>query len=139
VSQSAATTHAYVGYLASGLEGANPPSGVVSTSVNTFVTWNNLGYRVSVPVEVACFEPHGFAIITATANIDVGPTPYFIEIYNQAGTRISVCSSGSTCQGGGSCGSVGAYYGFISFSSISFPPAGIQASSNVGVEFPEPS
>lgn len=139
VSQSAATTHAYVGYLASGLEGTNPPSGVVSTSANTFVTWNNLGYRVSVPVQVTCFEPHGSAVITATANIDVGPTPYFIEIFNQAGTRIGVCGSGSTCQGAGSCGSVGVYYGFIALGSTSFPPSGIQASSNAGVEFPQPS
>jgi hypothetical protein len=139
VSQSAATTHKYVGYLASGLEGTNPPSGVVSTSAFTFVTWNNLGYRVSVPVQVTCFEPHGSAVITATTNIDVGPTPYWIEIFNQAGTRLAVCGSGTTCTGSASCGTVGAYYGFISSNSTSFPPAGIQASSNVGAESPQPS
>jgi len=139
VSKSAATTHAYVGYLASGLEGTNPPSGVISTSVNTFVTWNNLGYRVSVPVQVFCFEPSGSAVITATANINVGPTPYWIEIFDHTGHRLSVCGSGSTCTGSASCGTVGAYYGFISSNSLSFPPGGIQASSNVGVEFPQPS
>jgi hypothetical protein len=36
--------------------------------------------------------------LTATANQDVGPTPYFIEIYDlSTDDRVAVCNSGSTC------------------------------------------
>ena len=138
VSQSAATTHSFIGYLASGLEGTNPPSGEVSASVNTFVTWNSAGYTLSVPVSVSCYQPHGSAVITATANIDVGPTPYYIEVFNSYGTRIGVCSYGTACTVSSDCDGVN-YYGFISSYSTTFPPAGIQASSNVGFESANPS
>jgi len=36
--------------------------------------------------------------VTATANMDVGPTPYFIEIFNQAtGALVGRCGGGSVC------------------------------------------
>ena len=36
--------------------------------------------------------------LTATANTDVGPTPYYITIYDETtGAELAVCGSGSTC------------------------------------------
>lgn len=36
--------------------------------------------------------------LTATANTDVGPTPYYISIYDETtGAELAVCGSGSTC------------------------------------------
>jgi hypothetical protein len=36
--------------------------------------------------------------LTATANTDVGPTPYYITIYDQTtGAELAVCGSGITC------------------------------------------
>jgi len=36
--------------------------------------------------------------LTATANTDVGPTPYFITIYDQTtGAELAICGTGLTC------------------------------------------
>jgi hypothetical protein len=38
------------------------------------------------------------ATITATVNADVGPTPYFISVYDEtAGQELAVCGAGTTC------------------------------------------
>jgi hypothetical protein len=36
--------------------------------------------------------------LTATANTDVGPTPYYITIYDETtGAELAICGTGSTC------------------------------------------
>jgi hypothetical protein len=44
-------------------------------------------------------EPIGQPVtLTVTANIDVGPTPYYITIYSETtGAELAVCGSGATC------------------------------------------
>jgi hypothetical protein len=71
--------------------------------------------------------------VTATANANVGPTPYYIEIFDEnTGSRLAVCGSGTTC----SLSFTPSLYGsnlvaFISGSGATLPPPGIVASSNV--------
>jgi hypothetical protein len=133
VSQSAGATHAFVAYVAANVTETNPPGGIQSASANTFVTWSDSGYTVSVPPSISCFTT---GTITATANVDVWTTPYYIEIFNGNGTKLRSCPGGSSCSVVAAC--TGQYYAFISESSASFPPAGTQASSNPGVMYPQP-
>jgi hypothetical protein len=128
VSQSAATTHEYIAYLSSN-SAAYPPTGIQETSPLSFVTWSNLGWRVSLSAPSATF---GNETVTATANGNVGPTPYYIEIFDETGTRLAECGSGSAC----SVTFPPSYSGsnlaaFISGYSTTLPPAGIVASSNI--------
>ena len=128
VSQSQATTHMYVAYV-SGNSTAMPPANTVATSQKSFVTWTSTTYRVSLPTATGCLAS-GSATILATANIDVGPTPYYIEIFDTySGTRVGYCPSGSTCLGTYQCGSIG-LTAFISSASTTIPPANTQSSSN---------
>jgi hypothetical protein len=128
VSQSVATTHEYVAYLSS-YSAAYPPAGIQETSLLSFVTWSNLGWRVWLSAPSVTF---GNETVTATADGNVGPTPYYIEIFDENGTRLAECASGSAC----SVTFTPSYGGsnlvaFISNYSTVFPPALIVASSNV--------
>ncbi len=128
VSQAAATTHEYVAYL-SDLSTAYPPPGIQETSPFSFITWSNLGWRVSLSAPVATY---GSETVTATTDGNVGPTPYYIEIFNETGTRLGVCGVGSTC----SVTFTPSYAGsnlvaFVSAYSTALPPASTVASSNV--------
>ncbi|MGC4066421.1 MAG: hypothetical protein QM784_17670 [Polyangiaceae bacterium] len=129
LSQAAATTHAFAAYLVSATTTTVPTSGYVSNSAKTFVTWGSSGYQVSVPNSVQCTTPTGHATITATANVDVTSTPYYIEIFDGSGNRIAVCPRNATCTASAPCNSF-AYSAFISNNSTAFPPANTQASSN---------
>jgi hypothetical protein len=133
VSQSAATTHEYIAYL-SNYSTAYPPAGIQETSRVNFITWSNLGWRVSLSAPSATY---GSETVTAYANGNVGPTPYYIEIFNEStGTRLAECAWGSAC----SVTFTPSYSGsdlvaFISGYSTAFPPTGIVASSNVATSY----
>ena len=79
VSQGAATTHEYIAYL-SNYAAAFPPPGIQETSRVSFITWSGLGWRVSLSAPSATY---GSETVTAYANGNVGPTPYYIEIFNE--------------------------------------------------------
>jgi len=128
VSQSVATTHRYVAYV-SGYSTAFPPAQLQETSAASFVTWSNLGWRVSLNAPAGTF---GSETVTATASADVGPTPYYIEIFDEdTGTLIALCGTGSSCSAtftpsfGGSN-----LVAFVSLYDTSYPPSAIVASSN---------
>ena len=56
------------------------------------------GFTVSLAASTA--DPYvGTPVtLTATANTDVGPTPYYITIYDEStGAELAVCGSGITC------------------------------------------
>jgi hypothetical protein len=127
ISQSAATTHTYLAYVST-YGTVMPPPNVVARSANTFVTWTSSGYTLSVPTALNCVAS-SLGQITATASIDVGPTPFFIEIFDQNGNLLKSCGYGTTCTVTYQCGAYG-LNAFISNSSSSYPPTGIQASSN---------
>jgi hypothetical protein len=40
---------------------------------------------------------HGPETVAATASIDVGPTPYYIEIFDTSGRELAMCGTGSVC------------------------------------------
>jgi hypothetical protein len=128
VSQSAATTHEYTAFVAH-FATTYPPTQVLATTPFTFVTWSNVGLRVSLSASGDVFSTQ---TVTATASADVGPTPYFIEIFDEGGTRMASCGSGTVC----SFTYTPPFYpgsnlvAFISSSAATFPPSGIVASSN---------
>jgi len=129
VSQNVATTHAFVATFA--YSGSSyPPSGLQTTSATSYVTWTASGWTVSLYAPAQTIN--GPETVTATANGDVGPTPYYIEIFDENGTLLKECGYGSTCSVSytparypGSC-----LVAFVSSYSTTLPPANIQASSN---------
>ena len=127
-SQAVATTHRFVAYVSDSTV-AYPPTSIQATSNSSFVTWTNGNYRVNLTSAPAgTFQ----RTLTATSNINVGPTPYYIEIFNaRTGTRIAICGTGTTCSTNVSTLVRGDYVAFISANSTTLPPASTQASSNV--------
>lgn len=70
--------------------------------------------------------------LTATANGDVGPTPYYIQIWNQStNTLLATCGAGTTCAVS-AVSSTGAAYGFVAYVApcCGNPPSSEQAVSN---------
>lgn len=130
VSQAAAGTHKYVAYLA-GYASALPLTNVQNTSSPTWVTWAPGGFQLSLSGPAAVT---GWAYITATANVDLTNTPYYIEIFNDdSGTFVGSCKLGTVCtlQTSGDNYGVNRFVAFISSSDSTYSPANIQASSNV--------
>jgi len=124
-------TRSYIAYLSASTT-AYPPTQIQSTSNTSYVTWSAAGWRVSLSASPSPFT-FGTTVLTANANGNVGPTPYFIQIFNENGTRVAICGGGTSCAATvtpafppGSD-----YVAFISDSSSTLPPGNIQASSNV--------
>ena len=124
VSQAAATTHAYRAYF-SQLSSVSPPPGVVQQTPVQYVTWSASGYAISLSTR--------FDHVTATSSVDVGPTPYYIQIFDlTTGARLAVCGSGTVCSADDNA-PVGGPHGVAAFISSIDPtllPANIQAASN---------
>jgi hypothetical protein len=123
-SQPVATTHAFKAYL-SFLGSALPPPNVSEEAPLNFVTWTASGYSLSLSASDD--------FVTAIASVNVGPTPYYIEIFDLTlGTRIGICGSGTTCSATVSAPSTfpHAVVAFISANDATLAPANIQASSN---------
>lgn len=94
VSQSAASTHAYVAYI-SGAGSAMPPPNIQATSPTSYVTWSNAGWQITLsgPTSVS-----SYANFTATTNANIGPTPYDIYIIDEdTDTQLAICGTGTTC------------------------------------------
>ncbi|MBM9506530.1 hypothetical protein [Actinacidiphila acididurans] len=134
VSQSVATTHTYAATLAGNTPQSGavyPPAQLQTTSPVNYITWTGSGLQVALTATAPGYNTP--VTVTATANIDVGPTPYWIEIFTLDGTRLITCAAGSTC----SYTFYPARYpgetdvvAFLSANSTTLPPAAIQASSN---------
>lgn len=126
VSHSVATTHTYVADVA-GWSASYPPPSIQSASVAVTVTW-----AAPIILNGGQAYANGPGNFTAHTTYDVGPTPYFIEIFDVAtGARVAVCGSGTSCSG-----SVSWQYGThtyvadIASYSTSYPPPDVQAASN---------
>ncbi|HEV2346002.1 MAG TPA: hypothetical protein VGS97_18020 [Actinocrinis sp.] len=129
VSQSVATTHTFVATFGN-VGSAYPPSSLQTTSATSYVTWTASGWTVSL--NAPAITINGPETVTATANGNVGPTPYYIEIFDENGTLLAACGSGTTCSVSftpirwpGSN-----LVAFVSSYSSTLPPAVIEASSN---------
>lgn len=134
VSQNVASTHGYIAYLDS-FSTSFPPSGVYQQSATMYVTWeappNNFQVSLSGP-SVLQYNA-GPGIYTATVNQDVGPTPYWIEIFDEStGTRLAVCGFGTTCSVSFTPSTSGDnLVAFVSANSTALPPSATQANSAV--------
>lgn len=129
VTQATATTHQFVAYV-SLWSTANPPTGVQATSNTSFVTWDNGGWRITLDLT---YNTNGTVTAHTVTNMDIGPTPWFTEIFNEnTGARIGLCAFGTNCYAvltppPGRTDLVA----FVSSYDTNYPPANIQASSNV--------
>lgn len=134
-SQAVATTHKFAAYV-SNYGTTNPPTGIQATSNNAFVTWSNAGYRV---MSISALRvSYGHDTITATSNINVGPTPYYIEIFNlDTGARIGICGTGTSCTSSVVSLNTGAnhFTAFISSADTALPPANTQASGQILTDY----
>jgi hypothetical protein len=98
VSQANAGTHTYEAFISKPTSGV--PTGTDATvhSANVGITWKTVGIDIS-----SYYHTLGLGLlttITATATQDVGPTPFFIDIFDAStGSLISQCGSGATCLG----------------------------------------
>ena len=56
------------------------------------------GFTISLAASTSYPYAGGTVTLTATANADVGPTPYYITIYSETtGAELAICGSGTTC------------------------------------------
>jgi len=95
-----ATTHRYVAYW--GPIAANfPPTGFLSRSNSAWQSWTATGWRLSMAQDDTVYTAF------VNGNQDLGPTPYYLQIYafndgvdgsGPTGTRLGFCGSGTSCQ-----------------------------------------
>ena len=132
VSYSSSAAHRYVAYISNN-DPSYPPAGrlAVSASSEPWVTWTTSTLRVVSLVS------SGYSV-TATANTDVGPTPYWIEIFSETRgadgldttySRLAACGYGTTCSASVSPGTV--VTAFISPYSTALPPGVIASSGSL--------
>jgi hypothetical protein len=135
VSESAATTHAYKACFSS-FGTSFPPPNLLECATVKYVTWSSSGSTVSLTAPALFF---GAATVTAVASFDVGPTPYYIQIYHLESGRIAVCGFGTTCSATFAPGVRGPHHlvAFIASASTVLPPPLAQAGSPVVETFLE--
>src|SRR5256886_1874548 len=107
----------------------DPPPFVLATSDPVQVTW----LAVNLHVGPAVLTPGGTTTLSASAPVDVGPTPWFIEIFDlDAGIPVAICGSGDTCSTSilQSDSTVRTYQAFISRYGLTLHPPDERASSD---------
>jgi hypothetical protein len=128
VSQGAATTHAYRACF-SGFGTSYPPPNLLECGATQYVTWSNSGQAVSLSVPSTTFDD---VLVTATASLDVGPTPNFIQIYSIEDGRLASCGAGTTCSVRFTPSMSGSHLvAFIAQFSTAQPPPGATAESAI--------
>jgi hypothetical protein len=135
-SAATAGAHAFVATVA--LYGASyPPPSIQLMSQTLFVTWNTSNWGMSLIVKPIAGSSQVLA--QTSASVDVGPTPYYIEYFQETGpgtgTFLYRCGSGSTCPYTFTP-TPGAYLvAFIASAMPTvLPPSDTQTSSNVTLE-----
>ena len=129
VSQSAAGAHTYIAYVGL-LSTTAPPSSLQATSNPAYVAWSDSGFTVSLSAPGATF---GTETVTATTNMDIGPTPYYTEIIDEStGVLLTLCGAGTSCSVSFAPSPVGdVLEAFVTQVGGPPPPAGAVAASNV--------
>jgi hypothetical protein len=132
VTQSGSTVQDYIAYVAD-QSSTFPPPDVRAASGGVFVSWVTVTLAVS-PTSLGIGDP---ATAVATASLDVGPTPFYIEIFDETShVNIAVCGSGTVCVGSATRNTVGEDFlvAYVSAFSTAFPPPDIRATADpVGV------
>lgn len=76
-----------------------PPNSQGGGSGEADVAWNAIDVTLSGLVVFPSSTQYGF-VLTANSAVDVGPTPYYIEIFNiTTGAEVASCGSGTSCSG----------------------------------------
>jgi len=128
ITQVGSTIHDYIAYI-SGLGFSLPPPNIRAKSASVRVTWISITLRA----KPAFLSRHTYTMLTATASLNVGPTPYYIEIFDRStGTYLTACGSGTTCTRFVSqpFPTTHAYVAFVSNFGTTFPPPNVRATSN---------
>jgi hypothetical protein len=128
-------TQQYVAVISGSTGGAFPPfSGAVASSAYEFVTWQNV--TVTLVDSPSTVPDGGFTELQADASADVGPSPFYIYIFDaKTGFQIAMCPTGNVCPGNGEIGyrSLGdgtkEFVAYVAGYSTSFPPPNIQSTS----------
>ncbi|HEY4854185.1 MAG TPA: hypothetical protein VII22_25645, partial [Streptosporangiaceae bacterium] len=94
-------------------------------------------WSVSLTASPNWLWPTQYSTLTATANMNVGPTPYYLRIYDEtAGAYVVTCATGTTCSVPVTQPTPTTHYyiAVVSYASSGYPPGGEQAASGtVGV------
>jgi PASTA domain len=128
VTQSGSTVRTYVAYV-SDLSTAFPPPDIRGQSTAALVSW----ISVSLSISPTSLPTGSAASLTATASLDVGPTPFFIEVFDVTnGTLATGCGAGAVCAASVTQSSPGlhSYTAFVSNFATFPPPSDIRATSN---------
>lgn len=133
VSQSVAGAHTYVAYVGAASTTA-PPAALQATSNSAYVVWSDAGFVVSLTAPSSTF---GSETVTATTNMDIGPTPYYTEIIDEStGTMLTLCGAGTSCSTTFAPSPLGDdLVAFVTLVGGPQPPAGAVAASNVVVTY----
>jgi Domain of unknown function (DUF1906) len=129
VSFSGATVHSYVAYVSGSPPATGTPPSIKATSSTVTVRW----FTISLSANPKFLAPGASTTLTATASTDVGPTPYFIQIYdNGSKARVASCAIGTTCTTSVSQSAAGVfnYIAYIGNSDATAPPSTTIATSS---------
>ena len=113
-----------------GPTGRGAPATFGSVRPNS-VSYN--GYNVSLNASPKALAPGQASSLTATSNTDVGPTPYYIEIYDDStGLLLTYCGAGTSCTASVSQPSPASkrFVAYVASYSSTEPPLNVQASSD---------
>ncbi|HEY7414055.1 MAG TPA: hypothetical protein VH593_02595 [Ktedonobacteraceae bacterium] len=76
-----------------------------------------------------------YVTITATTNADVGPTPYYISVYDQTSqTELAICGTGTICSATVAQSSIGthSYQAYVGdYPALNSPPGFVLVASSV--------
>jgi hypothetical protein len=131
IAESSPTTHSFVAYIGS-YSGSNPPGTIAATSGIVYCTW----LSISLGASPQYLAPGGRTTVTAYVNTNVGPTPYWIEIFDAStGANLAICASGSTCSGSEAQGgaTVHTFVAYVSGYGTSNPPPSRQVAASINV------
>ncbi len=127
ITQAGSTIRDYVAYVA-GLGATNAPPSVQATSNGVRVTW----ISVTLGATVRFLAPGASTTLVANASLDVGPTPYLIQVYDQsARTLVFQCATGTSCTGttSQSVATTHSFVAYVNGYTTTYPPPAPRAAS----------
>src|ERR1039457_4936648 len=89
-------------------------------------------WTVSLTDSINWLWPTQYSTLTATTNVNVGPTPYYLRIYDEtANAYVVTCATGTTCAVPVTQQTPATHYyvAVVSDPSASYPPGSVQATS----------
>jgi hypothetical protein len=128
VTQTGSTVRTYVAYV-SDLSPIFPPPDIRAQSLAAVVSW----VTITLSISPTNLPARSAATVQAVASLDVGPTPFFIQVYDRDTHQKAIgCSTGSVCVGQVSQASPGqhVYIAYVSAFADTGPPPDIRATSD---------